>query len=185
MMRYSDTGRVGLRYCSRSSTGGTGVFAERGVVVKYLLVVAVLALTACSSAASDSSPAAPSSGPNPVAQANTNTCNAFGQFLQGIATNTANDVSVVDTATGTNGVTYQDTPASPALQALVNKWDDQVQNFYANNQSNETTGAAVEKTDRLVTEYGNQIEAWCAANAGVNLAGDGSTNPKVWATEGP
>jgi hypothetical protein len=57
--------------------------------------------------------------------------------------------------------------------------------FYANNGNNETTGPAVEKTDRLITEYGNQIEAWCAANADVNLAGDGSTDPTVWATEGP
>jgi hypothetical protein len=153
--------------------------------VKYLLFIVVLALAACSSAASSPPPPARSSAPNPVAQANTNTCNTFGQFLQGIATNTANDVSVVDTATGTNGVTYQDTPASSVLQALVNKWDDQVQDFYANNGINETTGSAVEKTDRLVTKYGNQIEAWCATNAGVNLDGDGSTNPKVWATEGP
>jgi hypothetical protein len=153
--------------------------------VKYLLVIAVLALAACSSAASNPPPPASSSAPNPVARANTNTCNAFGQFLQGIATNTANDVSVVDAATGTHGVTYEVTPASPALEALVNKWDDQVQDFYANNGSNETTGPAVEKTDHLVTDYGNQIETWCAANAGVNLAGDGSINPTVWATDSP
>lgn len=153
--------------------------------MRYLFVLAVLALAGCSSAASSPPPPVPSSAPNPVAQANTNTCNAFGQFLQGIATNTANDASVVNSADGGNGVTYQDTPASPALQALVNKWDDQVQAFYANNGNNETTGPAVEKTDRLITEYGNQIEAWCAANADVSLAGDGSTDPTVWATEGP
>ena len=152
-------------------------------------ILVALMVTGCGSAAVTTSSQPPSSAADPYAQAqaqaNVNTCNAFGNFLLGIPTNTANDVSVVDAATGTNGVTYQVTPASPALQALVNKWDDQVQDFYANNGNNETTGPAVEKTDRLVTEYGNQIEAWCAAHAGVNLSGDGSTSPTAWATEGP
>ena len=65
-------------------------------------------------------------------------------------------------------------PGIPVLQAPVNKWDGQVQGFYANNETDETTGPAVEKTDRLVSEYGSQMEAWCVANAGVNLAGDGT-----------
>jgi hypothetical protein len=157
----------------------------RSKVVGAAAILVALMVTGCGSAAVTTSSPPPSSAPNPYAQANVNTCNAFGNFLLEIPTNTADDVSVVDAATGTNGVTYQVTPASPALQAPVIKCDAQVEDFYANNGNNGTTGPAVEKTDRLVTEYGNQVEAWCAAHAGVNLSGDGSISPTVWAKEGP
>ena len=98
----------------------------RSKVVGAAAILVALVVTGCGSAAVTTSSPPPSSTPNPYAQAqeqaNVNTCNAFGNFLLEIPTNTANDVSVVDAATGTNGVTYQATPASPALQALVNKW---------------------------------------------------------------
>lgn len=165
---------------------------------RVLAVLALLAVAGCGSGAAAGTPSSAAGAPsaagspsaNPYVQAqqqeNVKTCNTFGDYLLGIPSNSGpTDVAVVDAATGTNGVTYQVTPASPALQALVNKWDDQVQNFYDNNGNNETSGPAVEKTDRLVTDYGNQIEAWCATNAGVNLSAAGSTNPAVWATEGP
>jgi hypothetical protein len=123
-------------------------------------------LMGCSSAGSPSGEPSGIADQSPVYQQDVQTCNAFGEYLL----NEVNDVAVYDDANGGNGITVLDPAVSPALQALVNKWDAEVNDWYDNNGNNETTGPAVEKTDHLVTEYGNQIEAWCSAHAGVNLA---------------
>jgi hypothetical protein len=133
-----------------------------------LVLTAILA-AGCSSSASTSAAGQPSAAGSPSAltpyqsaqaQENAKTCTVFGEFLEGWTSDDGpTDAEVVDAAQGTNGVTNAVTPASQALQNLVNQWDNQLGNFYANQGNNDTTGPAVEKTDHLVGVYGNQIIA--------------------------
>ena len=125
------------------------------------LIVLLLPLAGCGSA--EGNYPQPSSSP---VSANITTCDGYGLFLQ----NQLNDVQVVDLSQGVEPISAQDdyVAASPTLQALIAKWDVDEQAFEDNNMSNETTGPAVEKTDRRLAAEGQAIESWCGAHAGVN-----------------